>query len=97
MSSHPGFVETDLYSSTKETNLVVKYLKPLLGFMVMQTVAQGARNQLWAVTTTKDKLQNGGQYKPIANLHIRNDHTSDEKLAGRLWDWTQQEFVAKGY
>ena len=99
VSVHPGIVETDLYASTKETNLLVKYLKPIFGPLIMQNPAQGARNQLWAATTDKEKLVNGGYYTPVANLHKGGwmDYTQDKKLGAQLWDWTQEELAAKGY
>ena len=58
--------------------------------------AEGAYNQLWAATSARSKMVSGAFYEPVGLLSTKLDATSrSEKLAGELWDWTEQ--ALEGY
>ena len=61
---------------------------------------RGAWNQLWAATVEKEKLVNGGYYKPVGVLgkgSYMTGYASDDKLVDQLWDWTEEELKKHGY
>ena len=100
VSVHPGLITTGLYGPNKESNVLVRWGMALAGPLIMQDVAHGARNQLWAATGNKEKIVNGAYYTPVGILSHstgRSGHVQDTKLAKEIWDWTQQELASKGY
>lgn len=82
---HPGLVKTNLASSTERS--VLKYGMSLLRPFVMQDTEQGAKNQLWAAVSSG--VENGGYYTPIGSKSAGSAYVRDQKLAEKLWDWTE--------
>lgn len=93
---HPGVVSTGLFDDLKKR-------RPYFGGFVawwfkffLLDVHDGAKAQLWASTTPKDNVRNGGFYGPKYTEYqypiLKND-----KLAQELEEWTEKEFVSKGY
>jgi NAD(P)-dependent dehydrogenase (short-subunit alcohol dehydrogenase family) len=98
VSLHPGFILTDLYSA--HGSVILKYLTAAAEPVMFTPVKEGAYNQLWASTVPKDKLVNGGYYKPVgskAGGSILTGYARDEKLADKLWAWTEEELKKHGY
>lgn len=90
VSIHPGVILTDLFANV---DFMTKLPVLLINLGRTTPVEQGFHNQVWAATCDKKKLRNGAYYEPIGTLGKRSTKQSkDEKLAKRLWDWTQQQF-----
>lgn len=89
---HPGVVQTNLSHYLAEKYW---YLSPLLTVVtkLLTTVEQGAQNQLWAATAPKKDITNGGLYWPVGDLTGGNRglYSTDDALAKKLWEWTEQE------
>ncbi|KAH9886358.1 NAD(P)-binding protein [Xylariomycetidae sp. FL2044] len=53
---------------------------------------QGHWNTLWAAGVPKDRAKQGELYEPVGKLTDGYTHWClDEKLAVKLWDWTEEE------
>lgn len=96
VSVHPGLVRTELGKS------VDSMWAPLLTLMswtpLFQSAEKGAYNTLWAATTPKGNLENGGYYEPVGKMPGALTSYSgvaeicnDEGLADELWKWTENE------
>ncbi|KAL0578230.1 hypothetical protein V5O48_003767 [Marasmius crinis-equi] len=88
VSLHPGVVGTGLADSVTTVTKVVYFftaawreVKPVVG----------AYNQTWASTTEKSNLVNGRYYEPVGALTKVAKEASNEELAKRLWEWTENE------
>lgn len=96
VSVHPGMILTDLYGPLSERSTPIK-----LGFQSLRflgsTVAQGARNQLWAAFGARREVQHGAYYVPIGNHKQWNSYAVDEFMGKCLWDWTESELVQSGF
>jgi len=64
---------------------------------LFSTVAQGVRNTLWCATVPKERLKNGGYYKPVGNLNEWSGYNRNEEMAEKLWEYIQKEFAKRGY
>lgn len=88
---HPGFIKTDLFSQTSflMTQFFRVYVPAGEGWT---PVSQGPYNQTWAGTTAKQNLESGTYYVPLAKKgQLKTAAARDDKLASKLWDWTQKE------
>lgn len=89
---HPGVVSTNLSHHMQERHW---WLAPVIRVvnMLLTTVEDGARNQLWAATAPKKDIQSGAFYYPVGNLEggRRGKYNQDDKLAKELWEWTEEE------
>lgn len=88
-SVHPGVVRTNLINGATGTNPVLLALGKLFGNFAT-SVEQGARNQLWA-TVAKDGLASGEYYEPVGVGGAASQFGKDDKLADKLWEWTEKE------
>lgn len=93
---HPGVVQTNLQHYLTEKYW---YLSPVVGILskFITTVENGAQNQLWAATAPKKDIKSGGLYWPVGDLTggRRGAYATDDALAKRLWDWTEQELKSQ--
>lgn len=102
VSIHPGVIITDLYQSLRQNFFlkmgmwVYALLFPVLPGHFKDTRG-GALNQTWAATVGKEKLQNGGFYKPVGVLAQGSTYGRDMGLAKKLWEWTEAELEKYGY
>ena len=69
----------------------------VMGPLIMGTIQEGAKNQIWAATCKKEELKNGAYYKPIASFSKGSAKAQNPKLAESLWEWTEKELASKGY
>jgi NAD(P)-dependent dehydrogenase (short-subunit alcohol dehydrogenase family) len=75
LSVHPGFIFTGLFDGTS-----------FLTKLPVLIMSIGNR------TPVESKVVNGGYYEPIGVTGKRaTSLANDQKLAGRLWEWTQEE------
>lgn len=90
VSIHPGVILTDLFG-----NIPLATKLPVLLMNIGKTtpVEEGFYNQVWAATCERKLLKNGAYYEPVGVLGKRSTKQSqDEKLAAKLWEWTQLQF-----
>ncbi len=96
-SLHPGIIMTNLYTSNKQSNAIVRIGTWLMSPFFMD-VHGGAKNSLWAATAPKDQVRASWYFKPIGSKSGGSFwHAQKPKLAGDLWEWTEKEFERKGY
>lgn len=87
---HPGGTKTSLSKGVQPTQTaVVQAVMNVVKKFTFADVAEGARNQLWASTSPDAK--GGLVYYPVAKEHKERPILKDEKLADKLWDWTDNE------
>ncbi|KAF2804873.1 retinol dehydrogenase 14 [Mytilinidion resinicola] len=91
-SIHPGVVRTNLMNNATGSPLVVRLLGKVANWVVTP-VEQGARNQLWA--SVAEGVESGEYYEPVGIGGTATAFGKDEKLAQKLWDWTEKEL--EGY
>lgn len=87
---HPGGVKTSLSKGVQPTQpALVQGLMNVIRRLTFADVAEGARNQLWA--STSPEARGGLVYYPVAKEHKERPILRDEKMADKLWDWTENE------
>lgn len=90
VSIHPGNVKTNLHRQGGGP-FVVRIFKLLVLPIIGVSPEKGARNQVWAATTTVDKLTNGEYYEPVGVPGMAGTLANNSQLGGKLWDWTEKE------
>jgi retinol dehydrogenase 12 len=97
-SIHPGRVETNLASVMFDVNGFNGKFQKFFDYMVgPMTQQEGALTQIWAASWKREDVKNGSYYNPVGKLNAGSGKSRDIELAKKLWDWTEQELVAKGY
>lgn len=93
VSVHPGVVDTGIVGS--ETPWVmtaaIRVLKPLM----VKSVEDGVRNQLWACVS--EEVVSGEYYEPVGVAGKASKDGKDDGLSAELWEWTERELAAHGY
>lgn len=85
----PGPSNTGLVSGLGFLDKMIVYLGNINRFLDED---QGHLNQVWAVGVPKDKAKQGEFYEPVGKLTTGYTHWClDQKLAEKLWDWTEEE------
>ncbi|OTB06301.1 hypothetical protein M426DRAFT_319041 [Hypoxylon sp. CI-4A] len=85
----PGPSNTGLVSGLGLLDKMIVYLGNINRFL---DDGQGHWNQVWAVGVPKDKAKQGEFYEPVGKLTQEYTHWClDQKLAEKLWDWTEEE------
>jgi NAD(P)-dependent dehydrogenase (short-subunit alcohol dehydrogenase family) len=93
---HPGVILTQIYDVSRDSIAMMRYGLGLFGrSLFVQSVAQGALNQLWAATS--DDVENGAYYNPIGSKSKGSSYAQDGELARKLWDWTEADMAKHGY
>ena len=94
---HPGIIQTELYTSQKQTNPIVRNGLKLMGKTPLFTdISDGAKNQLWAATVKG--VASGKYYVPVGKESGGSFwHAQKEELARELWDWSEAEVKRHGY
>jgi NAD(P)-dependent dehydrogenase (short-subunit alcohol dehydrogenase family) len=97
---HPGIILTDLYNAQNEGSAIFRYGIQFMNKLFFTKLENGAHNQLWAATAPKDKVESGNYYTPVgkkAGGSYMTGYARDEKLADKLWEWTEEELKKHGY
>lgn len=85
----PGPSSTGLVTSLSFMDRMIVYAGNINKFLKDD---QGHWNQVWAVGVPKDKARQGELYEPVGvPSKSYTPFCLDEKLAARLWDWTEEE------
>jgi len=95
VSIHPGIVRTDLYASAQKWSVLGGALGVVRQKM-FTSLEDGVKNQLWACTARrgtegKGEIASGEYYTPIAVQGQGSRLANNEKLAEKLWIWTEAE------
>ena len=91
VSLHPGIILTQLYESSKESNMFLKYGLSSVAHVAFDDVARGALGQLYlSVGAPKDEVVNGAYYVPVGK-HQLIDLTQDSQQAAQLWQWSEDQ------
>lgn len=85
---HPGVIFTGLVTS--KTDLEQRIIK-LTASKEIITAEEGTRNALWAATARKENITNGAYYEPIGEQAELRRKANVQKLARKLWEWTDKE------
>jgi NAD(P)-dependent dehydrogenase (short-subunit alcohol dehydrogenase family) len=94
MSLHPGNVDTQLNVKTLGGSTLTPILRCLGTYI---TPEEGSYNSLWALAGVDVRVEHSGKYFiPVAVEKKPSKQASDEKLAKRLWEWTESEMERKG-
>lgn len=93
VSVHPGMVNTGIVGS--ETPWVMTTAITVLKPLVVKSVEDGVRNQLWACVS--DEVVSGEYYEPVGVAGKASKDGKDDLLAVELWEWTERELAAHGY
>lgn len=92
VSLHPGVIATDLYASQLETNILARVFLPFIKLFFMD-VPNGAKNQLWAATASKEEVEKSYYWKPVGVASKGNPfYARKADLAKELWEWTEEQF-----
>lgn len=101
---HPGHIQTGLNNTPKEVfpGIVVppSIMRSLTSVMrclgILASQEHGAWSTLYAIASPEFGAKSSGGYiVPYAQLGIPSSAARDEKLAARLWEWTEKEMKAK--
>lgn len=85
----PGPSNTGLVTSLGWADKMIVHLGNYNKFL---DDGQGHWNQVWLVGVSKDKASPGELYEPVGvPSESYTAYCLDEKLAARLWDWTEEE------
>jgi NAD(P)-dependent dehydrogenase (short-subunit alcohol dehydrogenase family) len=87
VSVHPGYIFTGLFDGA---SFLTKLPVLIMSIGSRTSVEKGHFAQCWAATAPK--VVSGGYYEPIGVEGKRATALArDRELAGRLWEWTQEE------
>ncbi|OJD18453.1 hypothetical protein AJ78_01509 [Emergomyces pasteurianus Ep9510] len=89
VSVHPGLIMTNLYSSTKSSNPLVRYAIAVAS-PLLTGEEEGALNHLWAAGVAREELTNGAYYEPVG-VWAKNWFAEDEEVGEGLWRWAEGE------
>ncbi|KAG8795583.1 hypothetical protein FRC12_012322 [Ceratobasidium sp. 428] len=87
VSLHPGAIKTDMMRYVPIPN----WLKNLIMNLFYYPASQGALTQLYAGTTPNPEDLNGKFLVPWAKVGDPGQTAKDERLAGKLWTWCEEQ------
>jgi NAD(P)-dependent dehydrogenase (short-subunit alcohol dehydrogenase family) len=96
VSLHPGVVHTSILNTTLNNYRSVAWLLNIGIRMFFTDVQTGALGQLWAATGRAEELETGAYYIPLKKRVHQKKLVDDDELAEKLWDWTEEQFLAHG-
>ena len=91
VSLNPGIVRTGLQDTLSKNSFVAKIISPIVNIIASVGIEEGALNQLWAATSPDVKT--GEYYEPVGKKAPGSIPARDMQLAGRLWQWTEDELA----
>lgn len=90
---HPGVVDTNLPGPLFKAFWPITSILHFASWMVLSSVEEGTKNQLWAATAPD--VKSGQMYYPVGIGPKGGKWARDDELAKRLWDWTEDELKAR--
>ncbi|KAL2263966.1 hypothetical protein VTK26DRAFT_3960 [Humicola hyalothermophila] len=88
---HPGVVQTQLLEATQVPEFLKALARGVVGRLILTSVEQGVRNQLWAAVAPKETIKSGEYYVPVGVAGRASEDGQNDELAKKLWDWTENE------
>ncbi|KAF8992356.1 oxidoreductase [Cyathus striatus] len=88
LSVHPGVIKTGLVTGLSWKHRALIHLTTI-GKTV--SLEEGTWNTLWASTVDKGGVVNGEFYEPVGKPGKHARESKNEKLAGELWEWTENQ------
>ncbi|PYH98988.1 NAD(P)-binding protein [Aspergillus ellipticus CBS 707.79] len=90
VSVHPGIVKTNLLSGATDAPWLIRWVfQTARRIGLAATAEKGALNQLWA--SVSSQVTSGEYYDPVGVMGNTTPHARDMQLAGRVWEWTEEE------
>ena len=93
---HPGVIQTELFTPFKTSLPMLKWTMEKVGGLFMATVEQGTRNQLWCCTGPREAVRKGYYFTPIGKMSQGQAYAQDEKLADKLWEYSEEDVKKYG-
>ncbi|KAK0117993.1 hypothetical protein ONS95_012304 [Cadophora gregata] len=90
-SVHPGVFNTGLVTSLGFLSKALVWVGTFGQVKDESKEGQGAWNTCWAATAGREEVVNGEFYFPVGVVGRKVRENTNEKLAGELWEWTQNE------
>jgi NAD(P)-dependent dehydrogenase (short-subunit alcohol dehydrogenase family) len=109
---HPGGVATNLITPFIKEHPYLTMIAIPFWNVFATGASQGAWNQTWASTAPvtgkawtkletkggkKQEVMNGAYYTPVAKEGGQTKWARDPVLAGKLWEWTEEQLKERGY
>ena len=69
-------------------------MAPIFNLINAAPIKQATLNQLWAATSTKAESRE--YYGPVGQKSEGSQLSRDMTLAGKLWQWTEEELSGAG-
>jgi NAD(P)-dependent dehydrogenase (short-subunit alcohol dehydrogenase family) len=88
VSVHPGVINTGLVDGLGMGNYLFVQATT---FWQQVSVEDGVKSQIWAAFVEQGKLENGAFYEPVGVEGRTTKASRDQKLAAKLWEWTEKE------
>jgi NAD(P)-dependent dehydrogenase (short-subunit alcohol dehydrogenase family) len=95
VSVHPGVINSDLYSYTKSKSAFMKQALGLTASCFFRSIKTGAFNSLWAASTARENLVNGGYYLPVGYRSNGTAFVQDAEVARGLWEWSEAQIAER--
>ncbi|OLN83275.1 putative oxidoreductase C736.13-like protein 3 [Colletotrichum chlorophyti] len=92
---HPGRVGTNITSGPAASWPIIRPLIGIACWLILDSVEEGARNQIWAAVSPE--AESGVFYWPVGVVGKDSAKATDEDLADKLWEWTEQELNQHSY
>ncbi|KAJ4361502.1 hypothetical protein N0V95_001839 [Ascochyta clinopodiicola] len=96
VSLHPGIVNTGITTNTIKSYTYLSWIFNAGIRLFFTDVQTGALGQLWAAVGRSDEIETGTYYTPLKRRTKRNKVVDNDELAEKLWDWTEEQFLAHG-
>ena len=90
-SVHPGVIMTDLVNGLRFADRLLIYLTTRGKEL---SAEEGTRNTQWAATVERKRLigdERADFYEPVGKVGTASKYSGDVKLAGELWEWTEEQ------
>jgi NAD(P)-dependent dehydrogenase (short-subunit alcohol dehydrogenase family) len=100
VSLHPGTVKTELSKKVSQTSWWYKYVQPLIEFGAPGP-EEGAWGVLWCAASRElpelGERGNGAYFEKVGKLGRPNNSADNEELVKKLWSWTEEGLIQRGF
>ncbi|UQC75198.1 short-chain dehydrogenase/reductase [Colletotrichum lupini] len=93
---HPGVVRgTDIQASATGIPFVLRCLISFIRHWITISLEDGVKTQVWA--SIDDQYPSGEYFEPVGKPGLASKYAMDDRLALKMWDWTESELEAHGF
>lgn len=89
---HPGRIATGLGKTLQRDSRLIRLISPFTAF-VTTSVELGARNHVWAATSSE--VVSGYYFVPVGIIDKNTIIEKDASLTGKLKEWTDVELKGR--